>query len=73
MADKCLIRIEDALSKSGINTNEAEGILKSLRQAESQTKLKEADDAVNAAVAREILDKEKLQKSNRRNDSFIGW
>ncbi len=62
MADKCLIRIEDALSKSGINTNEAEGILKSIRQAESQTKLKEADDAVNAAVAREILDKEKLQK-----------
>ena len=57
MADKCLIRIEDALSKSGINTNEAEGILKSIRQAESQTKLKEADDAVNAAVAREILDK----------------
>lgn len=62
MADKCLMRIEDALSKSGINTNEAEGILKSIRQAESQTKLKEADDAVNAAVAREILDKEKLQK-----------
>jgi len=62
MADKCLIRIEDALSKSGIDRNEAEGILKSIRQAESQTKLKDADDAVNAAVAREILDKEKLQK-----------
>ena len=62
MADKCLIRIEDALSKSGINRDEAQGILKSIRQAESQTKLKEADDAVNAAVAREILDKEKLQK-----------
>ena len=62
MADKCLIRIEDALSRSGINTDEANGILQSIRQAESQAKLKDADDAVNAVVAREILDKKKLDK-----------
>jgi len=62
MADKCLIRIEDALSRSGINTDEANGILQSIRQAESQAKLKDADDAVNAVLAKEILDKKKLDK-----------
>lgn len=62
MADKCLVRIEDSLSKSGLNKDEAESILKAIRQAESKTNLKEADDAVNAAVAKEIKDKAEIQK-----------
>ena len=62
MADKCLVRIEDSLSKSGLNKDEAESILKAIRQAESKTNLKEADDAVNAAVAKEIKDKAEIEK-----------
>ena len=62
MADKCLVRIEDSLSKSGLNKDEAESILKAIRQAESKTNLKEADDAVNAALAKEIKDKAEIQK-----------
>ena len=62
MADKCLIRIEDSLSKSGLNKDEAESILKAIREAESKTNLKEADDAVNAALAKEIKDKAEIQK-----------
>ena len=62
MADKCLVRIEDSLSKSGLNKDEAESILKAIREAESKTNLKEADDAVNAAVAKEIKDKAEIQK-----------
>ncbi len=61
MADKCLVRIEDSLSKSGLNKDEAESILKAIREAESKTNLKEADDAVNAAVAKEIKDKAEIQ------------
>ena len=64
MADKCLVRIEDSLSKSGLNKDEAESILKAIRQAESKTNLKEADDAVNAAVAKEIKDKAEIEKKN---------
>lgn len=62
MADKCLVRIEDSLSKSGLNKDEAESILKAIREAESKTNLKEADDAVNAALAKEIKDKAEIQK-----------
>ena len=59
---KCLTRIEDALTKSGLNKEDAEGILRSIKKAESEAKLRDADDQVNAALAKEILDKEKIQK-----------
>ncbi len=62
MADKCLIRIEDALIKKGLDKDDAAGILKSIKKAESDAKLKEADDQVNAALAKEILQKEQIQK-----------
>lgn len=62
MADKCLIRIQDALTKKGFDKDDAAGILKSIKKAESDAKLKEADDQVNAATAKQILDKQKIQK-----------
>ena len=61
MADKCLIRIEDALTRSGFDKTDAESILKEIKKAETDSKLKEADDALNAATAKQILEKTKIQ------------
>ena len=52
MADKCLVRIEDALTKSGFDKDDAGSILKQIKKAETDSKLKEADDALNAATAK---------------------
>nr|ADD96219.1 hypothetical protein [uncultured organism MedDCM-OCT-S06-C2377] len=62
MADKCLVRIEDALTRSGFDKTDAETILKEIKKAETDSKLKEADDALNAATAKQILEKTKIQK-----------
>jgi len=62
MADKCLVRIEDALTKSGFDKDDAGSILKQIKKAETDSKLKEADDALNAATAKQILEKTKIQK-----------
>ena len=62
MADKCLVRIEDALTRSGFDKTDAESILKEIKRAEVDSKLKEADDALNAATAKQILEKTKIQK-----------
>ena len=62
MADKCLVRIEDALTRSGFDKTDAESILKEIKRAEVNSKLKEADDALNAATAKQILEKTKIQK-----------
>ena len=62
MADKCLTRIEDALTKKGLDKEDATGILKLIKKAESDAILKEADDGVNAALAKQILQKEQIKK-----------
>ena len=62
MADKCITRIEDALTRNGLDKQEAEGILNSIRKAESLSRTKDADDKLNAALAKEILEKETIQK-----------
>jgi len=66
MADKCLVRVEKLLKKSCFRSAAAESILKAIREAESKTNLKEADDAVNAALAKEIKDKEEIQKKIKK-------
>ena len=62
MADKCITRIEDALTRNGLDKQEAEGILNSIRKAESLSRTKDVDDKLNAALAKEILEKETIQK-----------
>jgi len=63
MADKCLIRIQDALTKSGFDKDDADSILKSIKKVEglSQTIASVADIDVKK-IALEILKKQTIQK-----------
>ena len=74
MADKCLTRIENALKKSSIDEAEAKSILSEIEKADGELRLKDADDQVNAALAKEILDKaviqRKINKLNAINDEI---
>ena len=60
--DKCLLRVQRALKKSGINQDEATDIISAIKKAEGDGKIKNGDDSSNSTLAKEILDKAQIQK-----------
>ena len=72
--DKCLLRVQRALKKSGINQDEATDIISAIKKSEGEGKIKNGDDSSNSTLAKEILDKaqenKKINKLNAIEDDL---
>ena len=62
MADKCLTRIEDVLTKSSIAPEKAQSILNDIKKAQSETKITDLDETIVSELADGVLKRQQLQK-----------
>ena len=66
--DKCLLRIEDLLTKSSLNAVRKDEIISAIKEAKARRGLSRIDDIDVDSVAKEVSEQIKLQKLiNKRN------
>lgn len=66
--DKCLLRLEDLLSKSSLNAVRKDEIVSAIKEAKARRGLSRIDDIDVDSVAKEVSEQIKLQKLiNKRN------
>jgi len=68
--DKCFIRVEKLLKDSSIKSLKADEILDDIRKAQAEQKITKLDDIKVPDVAKDVLERRKLQKKINKRNAF---
>ena len=68
--DKCIIRIEEALKRSSIDTVKADEILQDIKQAQAEAKIENIDSSITDKLSDEILQQKKIEKKIKERNNL---